>query len=115
MRNNNGLVSKSSSGYFEQEKFTDDRFVVSSKAELYKRQFSDEYHSDRSPKSTKSCGRPHSSLEIESQADFNGNRFSQHDFIGKSFSERARSVASDAASGRPSYIFTTNHLGATHK
>ena len=99
VRSNNGLVSKSSSGYFEQEKFADDRFIISSKSEIYKRQFSDECHSDRSPKSTKSFGRPHSSLEIESQADYNSNRFTHHDLIGASFSERARSVASDGASG----------------
>ena len=100
VRSNNGLVSKSSSGYFEHEKVTDDRVIVVSKPDFYRRQFSDECHSDRSPKSTKSFGRPHSSLEIESQADFIGNRFSHHDIIGAGFTERARSVASDGASGK---------------
>lgn len=99
VRSNNGLVSKSSSGYFEHEKFVDDRFVVGSKSEHYRRQFSDEYYSDRSPKSTKSLGRPHSSFEIENQADYNSNRISHHDLVGMAFSERARSVASDGASG----------------
>ena len=105
VRTNNGLVSKSSSGYFEHEKVTDDRVIVVSKPDFYRRQFSDECHSDRSPKSTKSFGRPHSSLEIESQADFIGNRFSHHDIIGAGFTERARSVASDGASGKL-YVFS---------
>lgn len=111
VRSNNGLVSKSSSGYFEHEKFTEDRFVIGSKSEHYKRQFSDDCYSDRSPKSTKSLGRPHSSLEIESQADVNSNRFSRHDLMGAAFSERARSVASDAASGLITFTIFMKHVG----
>ncbi len=95
-----GLLSMSSSGYFEQDKFADEKRTA--KTFLYRRQVSDECRSDKSGKSNLSAGRP------QSVADCDGN--SQPEFVNyRSFnaeshaiycSGNALSVASDGASGK---------------
>ena len=95
----NGPLSKSSSGYFEQEKYQDERHFFSSKPDLYKRQFSDDGHSDRSARSNKSLGRPLSSLENDSQVDWNHHRCGNTDLAGGLLTDKTRSIGSDAASG----------------
>ena len=98
-RGNTGPLSKSSSGYFEQEKYQDERHFFSSKPDLYKRQFSDDGHSDRSARSNKSLGRPLSSLENESQVDWSLHRYGNTDPVGGLLTDKTRSIGSDATSG----------------